>query len=155
MNPYRRWLHKFSRIPDSKRNESERFFVFGREFSGDLRLGKPFCGIWAFLIVIVRHSFSFSCHFRFWQGKPGDPRVKPGDDIRGGVNQGMIPGELSGTSLNMTDKRKPEYDGKDGERDKSEKLIFFLKNQLICYRFADSSKNRPAPFGACGHVLTI
>ena len=85
----------------------------------------------------------------------GDPRVKPGDDIRGGVNQGMIPGEMSGTSLNMTDKRKPEYDGKDGERDKSEKLIFFLKNQLICYRFADSSKNRPAPFGACGHVLTI
>lgn len=100
MNPYRRWLHKFSRIPDSKRNESERFFVFGREFSGDLRLGKLFCGIWAFLIVIVRHSFSFSCHFRFWQGKPGDPRVKPGDDIRGGVNQGMTPGEMSGTIPN-------------------------------------------------------
>ena len=44
----------------------------------------------------------------------GDPRVKPGDDTKGGLNQGMTPGEMSGTSLNMTDKRKPEYGGKDG-----------------------------------------
>ena len=40
------------------------------------------------------------CHFRFWQGKPEDPRVKPGNDIRGRVNQGMTPGEMSGTIPN-------------------------------------------------------
>ena len=44
-----------------------------------------------FFFAIVGLSFSFSCHFRFWQGKPEDPRVKPGNDIRGRVNQGMIP----------------------------------------------------------------
>lgn len=154
MNPCRRWLHKFSRIPDSKRNESERFFCFRARIFRRCPTRKAVLWHLGFFSLSLS-GFSFSCHFRFWQGKPEDPRVKPGDDIRGGVNQGMTPGEMSGTSLNMTDKRKPEYDGKDGERDKSEKLIFFLKNQLICYRFADSSKNRPAPFGACGHVLTI
>ena len=119
MNPCRRWLHKFSRIPDSKRNESERFFVFGREFSGDVRLGKLFCGIWAFFLSLLSYSGLTRisrdprnalrlpeddekkyCHFRFWQGKPEDPRVKPGNAIRGRVNQGMTPGEMSGTIPN-------------------------------------------------------
>ena len=30
----------------------------------------------------------------------GDPRVKPGDDTKGGLNQGMTPGEMSGTIPN-------------------------------------------------------
>lgn len=105
---------------------------FGANFPEMSDSEKLFCGIWTFLIVIVGHSFSLSCHFRFWRGKPGNPRVKPGDDIRGRVNLGMIPGEMFGTSPNMTinkrkhgndnkrrkqgmtNKRKSEYGGKDG-----------------------------------------
>ena len=84
---------------------------FGANFPEMPDSEKLFCGIWAFLIVIVRHSFSLSCHFRFWRGKPEDPRVEPGDDIRGRLKPGMTPGEMFGTSPNMTiNKRKPEHD---------------------------------------------
>ncbi len=146
MNPCRRWLHKFSRIPDSKRNESERFFCFRARIFRRCPTRKAVLWYLGFFSLPLS---GFPFLFPAISGFGRESRKIPG------LNPGMTPGKMSGTSLNMTDKRKPEYDGKDGERDKSEKLIFFLKNQLICYRFADSSKNRPAPFGACGHVLTI
>ena len=83
---------------------------FGANFPEMPDSEKLFCGIWAFFLSLLsfpgltgesrdpRNALRLPeddekkyCHFRFWQGKPGDSRVKPGDDIRGRVNQGMIP----------------------------------------------------------------
>ncbi len=78
---------------------------FGADFPEMSDSEKLFCGIWTFLIVIVGHSISLSCHFRFWRGKPEDPRVEPGDDTWGDVRD---------KSEHDINKRKPEYGERTG-----------------------------------------
>ena len=59
------------------------FLYFGADFLEMPDSEKLFCGIWAFLIVIVRHSFSLSCHFPVISGFGGESQKIPG------LNPGM------------------------------------------------------------------